>query len=335
MASIRKKTKKNGDVAYYADIVIKRGGVIVHREGRTFLKKSLAKAWSSGRELELQKNEVFGKRKVLFIRDIIQDYLDNFQTGLSKRNDMRRLQRYDIAGCDVYRLTAADIIAHCRFRNAQAKPQTVKNDVIWLRVALSTVKGFRNYDYSLDVFSVASRIMSQEGITASSDVRDRRPSQAELAALSRYFYRKKAAYLHVMWFAIFSARRLGEICSLQWEDINHVNHTVFVRDIKSPGKKVVSLWAKLPRSAYRLIMRQPKGSRFIFPMNSRTVSSNFTRACKILCIDDLHFHDLRREAASRLFEQGLSINQVAQVTLHQNWSTLKIYTKENPGDLDI
>ena len=42
-------------------------------------------------------------------------------------------------------------------RNKEAKPQTVKNDVIWLKVALSTIKGLHNYDYSLDMFESATR----------------------------------------------------------------------------------------------------------------------------------------------------------------------------------
>ena len=43
-------------------------------------------------------------------------------------------------------------------------------------------------------------------------------------------------------------------------------------------------------------------------------------------IEDLHFHDLRHETASWLFETGLNINQVANVTGHLSWSSLKRYT---------
>ena len=140
-----------------AQIVIKRDGVIVHRENRTFSKYAIAKAWTSKRELELQKQDVFNKRNKLAIDEIIQEYLDNFPVGLSKGNDMRRLLRYDIAKIDAHKLTSSDIIKHCAMRNKEAKPQTVKNDVIWLKVALSTIKGLHNYDYSLDMFESATR----------------------------------------------------------------------------------------------------------------------------------------------------------------------------------
>ena len=63
MASIRKRKKKDGSISYYAEIVIKRNGEILHREGRTFLKQILAKTWSAKRELELQQQDVFSAPK--------------------------------------------------------------------------------------------------------------------------------------------------------------------------------------------------------------------------------------------------------------------------------
>ncbi|NOR79736.1 MAG: hypothetical protein GQ529_02715 [Methyloprofundus sp.] len=54
---------------------------------------------------------------------IIEDYLDNFSTGISKGNDMRCLLSYDIAKIDIYKLNSSDIIKHCVKRNIEAKPQ--------------------------------------------------------------------------------------------------------------------------------------------------------------------------------------------------------------------
>ena len=60
------------------------------------------------------------------------------------------------------------------------------------------------------------------------------------------------------------------------------------------------------------------------------MGSAFTRACRLLGIEGLHFHDLRREATSRLFERGYSIQEVSQFTLHDSWATLKRYTHLRP-----
>jgi integrase len=335
MASIRKRRKKDGTLTYYAEIVIKRKGVILHREGRTFLKLALAKTWAAKRELELQKTEVFGEQKPVIIADLINEYLSRFESGRTKRYDLLRVADSSLGKKNAHRLTTADIIKYCSDRGKTAKPQTVKNDVIWLKSVLSTMKGVHNYGYSLDAFASANTIMRKEGLIASSDIRNRRPTNEEIWKISRFLATKKTPYLHIMWFAIFSARRLSEICKLRWEDLNHTNRTIMVRDLKTPGKKTLSLRAKLPKSAYKLIIRQPKMEERIFPYKAKTISTVFTRSTHQLNIIDLHFHDLRREACSRLAESGLSIDEIAMISLHQDWSCLKVYHNPDPGKLDI
>ncbi len=44
----------------------------------------------------------------------------------------------------------------------------------------------------------------------------------------------------------------------------------------------------------------------IFPYNGKSVGTAFRRQCRELKIEDLHFHDLRHEGTSRLFEAGVS-----------------------------
>jgi integrase len=45
----------------------------------------------------------------------------------------------------------------------------------------------------------------------------------------------------------------------------------------------------------------------------------------MLNIEDLHFHDLRDDGVSRLFEMGLNIPHVAAASGHRSWSSLKRY----------
>ncbi len=59
----------------------------------------------------------------------------------------------------------------------------------------------------------------------------------------------------------------------------------------------------------------------------------FTRAVNDCDIDDLHFHDLRHDGASRLFEAGYEVQQVALVTGHRDWNMLRRYTQIKPESL--
>ncbi|MBZ0215017.1 MAG: tyrosine-type recombinase/integrase, partial [Fimbriimonadaceae bacterium] len=65
----------------------------------------------------------------------------------------------------------------------------------------------------------------------------------------------------------------------------------------------------------------------------KSAGTAFQRACKELKIYDLHFHDLRHEATSRLFEAGLTIEKVALVTGHRDWKMLRRYTNLRPESL--
>ena len=97
--------------------------------------------------------------------------------------------------------------------------------------------------------------------------------------------------------------------------------------MKNPGDKAGNnVWCNLPEPAAKIVDAQPKTAPQIFPYNGDAISAAFTRACKVLDIEDLHFHDLRHEGVSRLFEMGLNIPLVAAVSGHRSWSSLKRYT---------
>ena len=86
--------------------------------------------------------------------------------------------------------------------------------------------------------------------------------------------------------------------------------------------------------AFDIVMRQERKSEFIFPYNPRSVGAGFGEVCRKIGIDNLRYHDLRREGASRLFEAGFSIEEVAQVTGHRNLNTLwQVYTQLFPHKL--
>jgi integrase len=98
--------------------------------------------------------------------------------------------------------------------------------------------------------------------------------------------------------------------------------------MKHPGDKIGNnVWCNLTTEAIAFIKAQPKTGERIFPYSTESISAAFTRACKTLGIKGLHFHDLRHEGASWLFEKGgLDIPQVSLITGHRGWSSLQRYS---------
>ena len=71
----------------------------------------------------------------------------------------------------------------------------------------------------------------------------------------------------------------------------------------------------------------------VFDYKPRGLSGEFLKLCRRKGIDNLHFHDLRHEATSRLFEKGLNPVEVATITGHKDPRMLMRYTHLRAEDL--
>jgi integrase len=176
---------------------------------------------------------------------------------------------------------------------------------------------------------------------AKSNKRERRPTLPELDKLLTYFAQRQervphsAPMVRIVIFALFSTRRMEEITRIRWSDLQqpHDGHLgrVLVRDMKNPGQKIGNdVWCDLPPEALA-VMEEQRGTsgegECIFPYTVDAIGAAFTRACKMVGVEDLHFHDLRHEGVSRLFEMGWNVPQAAAVSGHRSWSSLQRYSQ--------
>ena len=135
--------------------------------------------------------------------------------------------------------------------------------------------------------------------------------------------------------------RQEEICTITWDDVDIRNRMVTVRDRKDLRKKDgnnqrIPMLSLTGYDAWQVLLEQRiviRGIGKVFPHHHKSAGTAFQRASKELKIDDLHFHDLRHEATSRLFEAGLTIEKVARVTGHRDWKMLRRYTNLRPESL--
>lgn len=328
MASIIKRERKGGTV-YQAKIRIMKGGK-TYNESETFTRRALAKEWAGRREAELR---VPGALEQLMhegvaIKQVLQWYKDDYdgatQFGRSKLSHINFLIGHSFAGTDAISLTPRQVLAHLRERRKTASAATVNNDMIWLSNAFRSARIDRGVPVASQALEDAAFLARKERLIGKPRERNRRPSLAELEKLVAYFQkmrRAKIPMVDIIGFAIFSTRRQEEICELRRSDMD--NGGVWVRDMKHPRDKR-DTFVFLPEKAVEIIDRQPEAD-VIFPYNSKSISAAFTRACLMLGIEDLRFHDLRHEGISYLFEQGKQIPEVAMVSGHQSWGSLKRY----------
>jgi integrase len=340
VATITKIQGKAG-IGYRVQIRKFKNGRIVYSEAKTFPKKTLAEKWGAKREAELAEPGALERAGSSHIRviDLINMYLRDFcaSAGRTKLADLKTLKKYEFAQLPIDRLSAETLIDHIRERLKTVKPQTALNDFVWLRNVYNAAYPAWGIKVTTHEIDAAKNFCASKGMVHKSTERDRRPTADELDRLSEHFKnrdgRAQIPMYDIMWFAIESSRRQAEITRLRWDDNDNKNQTGMVRDIKHPRKKGLNKRFKYTDAAWEIVQRQPKTSEFIFPYNAKSVGSAFTRACHLLEIDDLHFHDTRHEATSRLFEAGYSIPQVQLFTLHESWAVLKTYTNLRPENL--
>lgn len=140
--------------------------------------------------------------------------------------------------------------------------------------------------------------------------------------------------------AVESAMRRGELLALDWKHVDLMRQTAHLPDTKNGEARTVPLSTKAV-AVLKGLPKPHKGS--VFPMTPMALRKAFTRSierartryaedCKAAkrrpspsFLADVHFHDTRHEAASRLAEKLSNVLELSAVTGHKDLRMLKRY----------
>jgi integrase len=333
MGTIMQRVRKDGSIGYTAVVRVKRGGKVIHTETETFDREPPAKAWIAKREKVLAAPG--GIESVVKEDPTLSEAIKRYKKeskkdiGRTKAQVLRCIEEAEIGALKCSEVTSQTIVAFAH--ELKVKPQTVSNYVSHLAAVFTVAKPAWGYPLEMQQINDARVVLKKLGSSSRSRERDRRPTVGEMDHILAHYAemekreRAEIPMIKIILFAMFSARRQEEICRLAWAD--YEGDRALVRDMKHPGQKIGNdTWVDLPPEARRIIDSMPRTGALLFPYNHRSVSASFTKATSFLSIDDLHFHDLRHEGASRLFELGWNIPHVAAVTGHRSWASLKRYS---------
>ena len=249
----------------------------------------------------------------------------------TKAQVLKTIKDGDLGETKCSHITSEKLVSFARKLNQTVEPQTCNNYFSHLSSIFTVAKPAWGYPLSRQEFEDALTVIKKLGLIRKGNERDRRPTLEELDRLMEHFGRVRdhrpssLPMQKIVAFALFSTRRQEEISLLRWDDLDE--DRILVRDMKHPGdKRGNNVYCELPPEALAIIKSMPHDEDRIFPYSTDAISAAFTRACKIVGIKDLRFHDLRHEGISRLFEMGRTIPQVAAVSGHRSWTSLKRYT---------
>ncbi len=348
MASITPRGDK-----FLAQVRIKQGGALIFSQSRVFDTRPQACSWAERLETKVKAEGParYATSKIT-VGQLVRMHLKAQLTirpalGRSTLHNHEKIaQEFD--EILVRDLRPKHLIDYAIRRKTQdgVSPATIKSDLSPVSAAFGVARIAYEVDADPEVIQTAMHYLDAQGLVSKSKEIIRWVDQEEEDALLAEFDRRNQHHqteidLALIYrFALAFPRRIGELGRLEWADIDPKRRTILIRKVKHPTKKeyrdqVVPI---LP-PAWALLERVPKLDSRIFPHNMASVSAAFERtrnriaAAGLPRIQDLRFHDLRHTGICMLFWQGFQIAEVAIVSGHTNWNTLRRYTHIRPEDL--
>lgn len=321
MASIRKR----GDLQWHAQIR-KKG---YPNQTKTFSTKADAERWAKIIESEMERG-VFVSRsesEATLISDLLIRYeseiLPSKRGGASDKSRLKTLSKafgqYKLAS-----LTSTQIAKYRDERLEKVGPQSVIHEINLLNRVLKAA----TIDWGIALPSGLPTALIRKPTKPNG--RDRRVSTKELERILKATESEELQA--VISLAVETAMRRGELASLLWKEIDLKKRIAHLPSTKTGVPRTVPLSSVAVKVLRKLPKRQDGK---VFGLAAESMSQAFERACEPhrAKVDDLHFHDLRHEATSRLFEKGLNVMEVAAITGHKTLDMLKRYTHLRAEDL--
>lgn len=223
MGTIVARKRADGTMGYRAQIVIKREGKVVYREGQTFDRKQAATAWVERRGTELRQPGALDRLPDPPLFEVIDRYInESKKIGRTKARVLRTIKTYEIAELKCSKVTSADVLAFAKALPVQ--PQTRQNYLSHLGAVFTIARPACGYPLNPQVIKDTFIVGKKLGVTGKGKSRERRPSLDELDKIMQHFgaiIAKRPSsnpMQKLIAFAIFSTRRQEEITRIAWDD---------------------------------------------------------------------------------------------------------------------
>ncbi|WP_199030450.1 site-specific integrase [Ralstonia sp. ASV6] len=344
MGTISERTDNKGAATFQAKIRRKGFPAL----SQTFPTREEAERWVLGAEAALRIRSSAAATKQAKWRAqltaelharprIVADLLDRYLVDETPQKKGAAVETYRIramldsplALVHLTNLTQRDLRDWRDQRLTQVSASTINRELTLLNVVLKLAR--REWDVVLSD-SVFNGVRRPQNPPA----RDRRMSAQEQVALFEACADTRGGYLRaIVELALETGMRQSELVALEWDRVNLPRRTI--RLMEGATKNGHGRGVPLSRRAVEVLESiAPEDERQgrVFPdLTTEAVKRAFIRTCKRAGIENFHFHDLRHEATSRLFEKGLSQMEVASITGHKDIRMLQRYTHLQVRDL--
>lgn len=313
-------------------VEVERLGV---RDSATFKTRAQASSWGAAREAE-----ILATKRGAYPRKTLADAIDRYTREVSPtkrgaraeglRFDALRRDYPELAGKILSEITTPDWVAWRAARLKLVSPGSVRRDV----------NLFRN------LFTVARKEWRWcgespfVGFTVPSDnpPRERRVSMLEVKRLCRWLgyvtgkvEGKQQEVALAFLLALRTGMRAGELLQLNDSTVDLARR---VARVSHKTQHLTGRPREIPLTKHAARLLKPMmGRGEVFSVSSKSLDALFRKARKALLIEDLHFHDSRAEALTRLARK-VDVMTLARISGHKDLKLLlSTYYRESAEDI--
>jgi integrase len=266
-------------------------------------------------------------------RTTVADMCDHYERDILPRKrspgTLRSQLKYireHLGAISLAALTPEHIIGYVDWRLKAVAGESVRKEVNTLSRVIVCAQSLWSIHLQANPVTTARQILSFTKTIAPGKQRERRVSEEEIELLCQYSGSLLLA--HIIRFAVLTALRRGEIANMRRDHIR--GNQLHIPRTKTDRPRTI------PLNSGALAILNALPARLdgqVFGLRPDSITQAFDRAAKRAGLTDITFHDLRHEATSRLFEKGLQVQEVAAISGHTDWRSLKRYTHPQVRDL--
>ena len=134
----------------------------------------------------------------------------------------------------------------------------------------------------------------------------------------------------IVFCALCTGMRRGEILSLDWENVDLANDNITLLKTKSGKKREIPI---LPDLKTMLLQLNPQPQGKVFQITEDAFNCSFKRTLAKVQIPDFHFHDLRHTFASYFMMRGGLITDLQLILGHSSLKMTQRYAHLSPEHL--
>ncbi len=311
--------------------------VRINRQGfpsttKTFNSRSLAERWSRQIENEI-KNGTYqnaNQARETKFKDAIQRYLDEVTLkSKSIKEDSYRLKammRHWIGSLTLVELNQFKVIKFRDERLKEVSAGTVIRDLAYISSIINHARREWGYEITNPIPLVKkppsppgrNRILSEDEITRLFESCKPRVKNGN------------PWILPIVKFAYETAMRRSEILGLTWDCVDLTKQVAILHMTKNGESRKVPLSSK----AIEILETLPKNlTNKIFPISHANFTSHFERVRNAANIQNLHFHDLRHMAITRMAKKLPNVIELSSVSGHRSLKMLQRYYHPDAEEL--